>query len=48
MAVNKDDPYFASLVAAYIISHVGGLSRKHLTGDNNVLRVLRGTVSITI
>ena len=37
MAVNKDDPYFASLLAAYIISHVGGISRKHLTGDNNVI-----------
>ena len=37
MAVNKDDPYFAPLLAAYIISHVGGISRKHLTGDNNVI-----------
>ena len=36
-AVDKDDSYFASLLAAYIISHVGGLSRKHLTGDNNVV-----------
>ena len=37
MAVDKDDPYFASLLAAYIISHLGGISRKHLTGDNNVI-----------
>ena len=37
MAVDKDDPYFASLLAAYIISHVGGISRKHLTGDNNII-----------
>ena len=37
MAVDKDDSYFASLLAAYIISHVGGISRKHLTGDNNVI-----------
>ena len=37
MAVDKDDPYFAPLLAAYIISHVGGISRKHLTGDNNVI-----------
>ena len=37
-AVDKDDPYFASLLSAYIISHVGGISRKHLTGDNNVVR----------
>ena len=36
-ALDKDDPYFASLLAAYIISHVGGISRKHLTGDNNVV-----------
>ena len=36
-AVDKDDPYFASLLSAYIISHVGGLSGKHLTGDNNVV-----------
>ena len=37
MAADKNDPYFASLLAAYIISHVGGLSRKHVTGDNNVV-----------
>ena len=37
MAVDKDDPYFASLLSAYIISHVGGISRKHLMGDNNVI-----------
>ena len=37
ITVDKDDPYFASLLAAYIISHLGGLSRKHLTGDNNVV-----------
>ena len=36
-AVNKDDPYFASLLSAYIISHVSGISRKHLRGDNNVI-----------
>ena len=29
-AVDEDDPYFASLLAACIISHVGGISRKHL------------------
>ena len=37
VAVDKDDPYFASLLAACIISHVGGISRKHLTGDNKVI-----------
>ena len=36
-AVDKDDPYFASLLAACIISHVGGISRKHLTGNNKVI-----------
>ena len=30
VAVDKDDPYFASLLAACIIFHVGGISRKHL------------------
>ena len=35
--IDKDDPYFASLLAACIISHVGGISRKHLTGDNKVI-----------
>ena len=37
VAVDKDDPYFASLLAACIISHVGGISRKHLTGHNKVI-----------
>ena len=36
MAVDKDDPYFASL-AACIILHVGGISKKHLNGDNKVI-----------
>ena len=35
--MDKDDPYFALLLSAYIISHVGGFSRKHLTGDNNLV-----------
>ena len=33
LAAYKDDPYFASLKAACIVSHIGGISRKHLTGD---------------
>ena len=37
VAVDKDDPYLASLLAACIISHVGGISRKHLKGDNKVI-----------
>ena len=30
VAVDKDDPYFASLLAACVISQVGGISRKQL------------------
>ena len=37
VAVDKDDPYFAYLLAACIISQVGGICRKHLTGDNKVI-----------
>ena len=38
MAVDKDDPYFASLLAACIIhAYIGGICRKHLTGDNKVI-----------
>ena len=37
VAVDKDDPHFASLLAACIISHVSGISRKHRTGDNKVI-----------
>ena len=35
--IDKDDPYFASLLAALIISHVGGISRKHLNGNNKFI-----------
>ena len=37
VAVDKYDPYFAPLLAACIISHLGEISRKHLTGDNKVI-----------
>ena len=37
VAVDKDDSYSVSLLAACIISHVGGISRKHLIGDNKVI-----------
>ena len=37
VAVDKSDPYFACLLAACIITHMGGISRKHLTGDNKVI-----------
>ena len=40
MAVDKDDSYFASLLAACIISHVGGISRKHLVESEEVPKVV--------
>ena len=40
VAVDKDDPYFASLLAACIISHVGGISRKHLVGSEGIPKVV--------
>ena len=30
VSVKEDDPYFCSLLSACVISHVGGMSRKHL------------------
>ena len=48
VAVDKDDPYFASLLAACIISHVGGISRKHLTGDKRSSRASPGTTSVVL
>ena len=30
VSVKEDDPYFCSLLSACVISHVGGISRKHL------------------
>ena len=40
VAVHKDDPYFASFLAACIISHVDGISRKHLTGATGGSKVV--------
>ena len=37
VSIDKDDPYFALLLAASIISHKSGISRKHLTGDNKLI-----------
>ena len=34
--IDKEDPYFASLLAVSIISHRSGISRRHLTGDNKI------------
>lgn len=36
-AVDIEDPYFASLMAATIVPHVSGISRKHLTGSQGVI-----------
>ena len=40
VAVDKEDPYFASLLAACIISHVGGISRKHLAKSKGIPKVV--------
>ena len=40
VAVDKDDPYFASLLAACIISHVGEISRKHLVESDGIPKVV--------
>ena len=40
VAMDKDDPYFASLLATCIISHVGGISRKHLVESKGVPKVM--------
>ena len=39
VAVDKEDPYFASLLAACIISHVGGISRKHLVESKKIPKI---------
>ena len=40
VAVKEDDRYFCSLLAACIISHVGGISRKHLIEDKNTPKIV--------
>ena len=40
VAADRQDPYFASLLAACIISHKGGISRKHLTGDAQTPKII--------
>ena len=40
VAVSKEDPYFISLLAASIISHVGGISRKHLTESEKIPKIV--------
>ena len=38
--VDKDDPYFASLMAAYIISHKGGFSLEHFKENPKVPNII--------
>ena len=38
--VDKEDPYFASLIAAYIISQKSGICSKHLRGDASVPKIV--------
>ena len=40
VAVKKEDPYFTFLLAACIISHVGGISRKHLIESNETPKII--------
>ena len=42
VAVKEEDPYFASLLAACIISHVGGISRKHLIESSETPKIITG------
>ena len=41
VAVDENDPYFCSLLSACVISHVGGVSRKHPESRNEHCPVLR-------
>ena len=40
VAVDKNDPYFASLLAACIISHRSGISRKHLIESDKIPKIV--------
>ena len=40
VSVNQNDPYFASLLAATILSHFGVLSRKHLIESNETPKII--------
>ena len=39
-SVKEDDPYFCSLLSACVISHVGGMSRKHLQENANTPKIV--------
>ena len=38
--VNNDDPYFASLIAAHVISQKGGVSLKHLKENPKIPKII--------
>ena len=38
--MDKDDPYFASLIAAYVISHKGGFSLEHFRENTKVPNII--------
>ena len=40
VSVNENDPYFCSLLSACVISHVGGISRKHLVENENTPKIV--------
>ena len=39
-SVDENDPYFCSLLSACVISHVGGISRKHLQEDASTPKIV--------
>ena len=38
--VDKDDPYFASLIAAYVLSQKGGVSLEHLEENPKIPKII--------
>ena len=40
VAVKEDDPYFCSLLSACVLSHVGGLSRKHFVENEKIPKII--------
>ena len=40
VSVDEEDPYFCSLLSAIVISHVGGVSRKHLQENANTPKIV--------
>ena len=40
VSVDENDPYFCSLLSACVISHVGGMSRKHLEESSAIPKIV--------